>query len=176
MDDFNMNYFLFFVGFPSRSGDRIMVKVYGVIADIPALNLVLNHKSHGGYDCCWYCKIQGEHVNHKRQYYYDEKVVLRNEYDFALDSRKAHYLQVDTNGRHGISILDKILDIPLPKSIIADYLHITLLRHAKTIMIYLYKEHMRPKNRVQLDKKISVQRFPHFFNRTIRTFNEACPK
>ena len=150
-----------------------MVKVYGVIGDTPALNLVLNHKSHVGYDCCWFCHITGEHVNGKRQYYYDKNILLRNEYDFALDSRKAHYLQTTTNGRHGVSILDKILDIPLPRAIIADYLHVTLLCHGKTIGVYLYGKHMRPKDRIQFDKKISIQRFPHFFSRTIRAFSEA---
>ena len=147
--------------------------VYGLIGDIPALNLAVNHNSHVGYYCCWYCKVEGTHVNNKRQYYYDENVALRNEYDFAADSRRAECLKKTVFGRHGISIFDKILDLPLPRSIIADYMHSTLLRHAKAICLYLYKKHMRPADRILFDKKVSTQRFPHFFNRKIRALNES---
>ena len=150
-----------------------MIKVYGVIGDTPALNLALNHKHHGGYFCCWFCKVEGESVNRKRQYYFDENTVLRNECDFRLDSRKAAFYQRNVNGRYGISILDQILDIPLPTGIIVDYLHVTLLRQSKMICLYLYKNYMRPNERLQFDKKISAQRLPHFFNRKIRAFNET---
>ncbi|CAF4891514.1 unnamed protein product, partial [Rotaria sp. Silwood1] len=93
--------------------------------------------------------------------------------DFAFDSRRAHYLRTNVNGRLGLSILDKVLDIPLPNAIVADYLHATLLRHAKTICLYNYNEVMKPQERIMLDKRMSVQRFPHFFNRTIRPLNET---
>jgi hypothetical protein len=112
-------------------------------------------------------------VNGKRQYYYDENIALRSERDFAIDSRNAQYFQKATNGRHGISILEKIVDIPLPRCIITDYLHVTLLGHSKTICLYLYKNYLRPKERIQFDKKISLQRFPHFYNRKIRAFHET---
>jgi hypothetical protein len=150
-----------------------MIKIYGVIGDTPALNLILNHNSHVGFNCCWYCQIRGLHINGKRQYYYDENIALRSEYDFATDSRNAQYLKKTTNGRHGISILENIVDIALPRSIIADYLHITLLGHAKTTCLYLYQKYMKPKERILFDKKILAQKFPHFFNRKIRSFNES---
>ena len=148
-----------------------MVKIYGIIGDMPGLNLILNHKGHGGYSCCWYCHIEGLYIG-KMQYYYDENIALRSEVDFANDSRNAQYLKTTLNGRHGISILERIIDIPLPRAIIADYLHITLLGHAKTICLYLYKNHMKPKERNQFNEKIYVQRFPHF-NRKIRSFEES---
>ncbi len=150
-----------------------MVKVYGVIGDTPALNMILNHKSHVGYYCCWFCKIEGVDVNRQRQYYYAENIVQRNENDFLLDGIQAEELKTNVNGRHGRSILDKVIDIPLPRSIIVDYLHVTLLCHAKTIFRYLFKVYMVPKDRQSLDEKISLQRFPHFFNRKIRPFNSS---
>ena len=148
-----------------------MVKVYAIIGDTPALNLILNHKGHGGYNCCWYCNIKGTYVG-KMQYYYDENITIRSELDFKNDSKQAQYSKDSVNGRHGVTVLENVVDIPLPRSIIADYLHVTLLGHAKTICLYLYKHYMNPKARNQLDKKISVQRFPHFFNRKIRSFHE----
>lgn len=151
----------------------MLVKVYGVIADCPAMNLILKHISHTGYYCCWYCKLRGDHVISKRQYYYDENIAIRETTDFALDSRRAQYFQKKVNGRFGISILEKVLDLPLPKSIVADYLHVTLLGHGKTILKYIYNKVMTSKERNLLDKKMLVQKFPHFFHRTIRTINST---
>lgn len=151
----------------------MMIKVYGIIADCPAMSLILNHISHVGYYCCWFCKIKGEHVLKKRQYYYEENFLMRDRLDFDFNSRMAQYLQQNINGRLGISILDKIMDIPLPRCIIADYLHVTLLRHTKTICRYIYTNILKPKQRSLLDQRILSQRFPHFFNRTIRTFNDT---
>ncbi|CAF2098507.1 unnamed protein product [Rotaria magnacalcarata] len=159
-------------GFPLRQGGRIKLKVYGVIADCPAMSLILNHISHVGYFCCWYCMIEGKHVISKRQYYYKKNYKTRNALNFSSDSVKAQRLQTNIRGRLGISILDQILDIPLPKGIIADYLHVTLLRHAKTVCLYIYKKFMKPKDRFILNEKMAAQRFPHFFQRTIRKLDE----
>ncbi|CAF2219140.1 unnamed protein product [Rotaria magnacalcarata] len=162
----------FIAGFPLRQGGRIKLKVYGVIADCPAMSLILNHISHVGYFCCWYCMIEGKHVISKRQYYYKKNYKTRNALNFSSDSVKAQRLQTNIRGRLGISILDQILDIPLPKGIIADYLHVTLLRHAKTVCLYIYKKFMKPKDRFILNEKMAAQRFPHFFQRTIRKLDE----
>ncbi|CAF1508337.1 unnamed protein product [Adineta ricciae] len=149
-----------------------MIKVYGVIGDIPALNMILNHKSHVGYPCCWFCQLEGVHINGKRQYYYDENVPLRTERSFANDSRKAQNCPGDINGRHGISILESVADIPLPTSIIVDYLHVTLLGHATTICFHLYKNHMSRTQHDQLDGKMRCQRFSHTFNRKIKMIDQ----
>ncbi|CAF3488214.1 unnamed protein product [Rotaria socialis] len=162
----------FIAGFPLRQGGRIKLKFYGVIADCPAMSLILNHISHVGYFCCWYCMIEGKHVISKRQYYYKKNYKTRNALNFSSDSVKAQRLQTNIRGRLGISILDQILDIPLPKGIIADYLHVTLLRHAKTVCLYIYKKFMKPKDRFILNGKMAAQRFPHFFQRTIRKLDE----
>lgn len=152
-----------------------MIKVYGIIADCPAMSSILNHVQHGGYYCCWYCQIKGEHIRElkKRQYYYNEGLLIRDRLDFEYDSLLAQCRQKKINGRFGISILDKIVDIPLPRCIVADYLHVTLLRHSKTILIYIYKNIMNTKGRSLLDQRILRQRFPHFFHRGIRPLSEA---
>lgn len=149
------------------------MKVYGVIGDTPALNLILNHNSHMGYKCCWYCEINGIHMNSKRQFLYDKNVPLRTEHSFIINSKEAEYSKKKVNGRIGISILENIVDIKLPSSIIADYAHVSLLGHAKKTMRYLYTYYMKPKERESFDKKINAQRFPHFFSRKIRPINET---
>jgi hypothetical protein len=162
-----------FLGFSTRLDTRVMLKVYALIGDCPALSMALNHNSHGGYYCCWFCKVEGVHVNNKRQYYYDQNTPVRDELNFSLDSRKAEYLQTKIHGRLGVSIFEKILDIPLPKSVIADYLHVTLLCHAKSVCLYLYKKVMKPNQRMQLDQLMSVQQFPHYFSRKLRLLSEG---
>ncbi|UJR12986.1 hypothetical protein I4U23_000012 [Adineta vaga] len=97
---------------------------------------------------------------------------MRSEYDFAMDSRKARYFQDTINGRHRMSILENVVDIPLPTSVIVDYLHVPLLGHAKALCLALYRNHMKPKQRTQLDEKIYSQRFPHIFNRKIKVLDQ----
>lgn len=173
MCSLEFSYLSSFAGIPTRTGDKIMIKVYGLIADCPAMNLALNHISHTGYYCCWYCKIKGGHIINKRQYYYDEKIPSRETVDFTSDSRRAEYLQRKINGRLGVSIFNEIVDIPLPRSIVTDYLHTTLLGHGKTVCRYIYNKVMSPRERIMLDKRMSIQKFPHWFQRTIRTINST---
>ncbi|CAF4033592.1 unnamed protein product, partial [Adineta steineri] len=45
-----------------------------------------------------------------------------------------------------ISILQNILDVVLPHSILIDYRHIILLRHAKTVLSEIYKQ-LKPLDR-----------------------------
>ncbi|CAF3625540.1 unnamed protein product [Rotaria socialis] len=151
----------------------MFLKVYGVIADCPAMTSILNHISHGGYFCCWYCQTKGEHVINKRQYYYDENLQMRDSSNFAYDSKRAQYFRTNVHGRRGLSILNKILDISLPEAAIADFMHVSLLRHAKKICLYNYNKVMKPKQRSLLDKQMSIQKFPHFFHRAIRPLNET---
>lgn len=154
----------------------MLLRVYGVIGDCPAIKVILNHISHVGYNCCWYCNIKGEHVNGKRQYYYRERLEMRKPDQFLADSITAENRKENINGRLGLSMLNSIVDIPLPKSVIADYLHVTLLRHAKAVFHYLYFKKMKRKQRLELDRQMINQRFPHFFNRTIKPLKEPFQK
>ncbi|CAM4791381.1 unnamed protein product [Rotaria magnacalcarata] len=163
-------------GFSTRLGSQMMLKVYAMIGDCPALSMSLNHNSHGGYYCRWYCKVKGKHIYKKRQCYYNINRAIRDSFNFASDSREAARLQTKVNGRLGISLFEKILDIPLPKSVIADYLHVTLLCHSKAICLYLYNNVMKLAERKQLDQRMLRQQFPHFFNRKVRLFSEGYHK
>jgi hypothetical protein len=108
--------------------------VYGVLGDCPALKSALCHIGHTGYWPCWYCEVKGKHVAKKRQYYYNENFVIRTPSSFLADSRLAASTKGgNVKGRLGVSAFHHILDIPLPGSCIADYLHVTLLRHGCTV-------------------------------------------
>ncbi|CAF1295528.1 unnamed protein product [Rotaria sordida] len=101
----------------------------------------------------------------KRQYYSENHIRLRDERRYELESIKAVKTSSNVYGHLGRSILHDLLDVPLPHSIIVDYLHVSLLRHTKSIVKQIYKN-LSPLQRTKLDTCLRSQKFPHFFNRT----------
>lgn len=143
------------------------LKVYSITGDCPALRLILSFIGHGGYFCCWYCYIHGEHEHKKRQYRYEQQVILRDSMTYLQESKIACENNSNVFGHLGVTVLEPIMDIPLPDSIIADYLHICLLGHSKTVIRNVYKS-LKPLERTALDKELDQQPFPHYFNRKMR--------
>ncbi|CAF0969981.1 unnamed protein product [Rotaria sordida] len=143
------------------------LKIYSVTGDCPALRLALNFIGHGGYFCCWYCYIEGEHIGTKRQYKYEQSMILRRSSAYFQESLLAHNNKKNVFGHLGVTVLQPILDIALPNSIMVDYLHISLLGHAKALILDLYRC-IKPSERTELDTKLYEQRFPHYFNRKMR--------
>jgi len=144
------------------------------LGDCPALNLALCHIGHTGYWPCWYCELKGKHVTNKRQYYHSDNITLRTPETFLADSKLAEKTKNgNVKGRLGVSAFHRVVDIPLPRSCITDYLHATLLRHGRTIFNHLYYAHLKTSQRTQFDLKLSQQRYPHFFNRKVRSIKES---
>jgi hypothetical protein len=143
------------------------LKIYSITGDCPALGMILKFNGHGGYFCCWYCYIEGEHINNKRQYKYEQPIILRNSTTYLQESILAEEMKMKVFGHVGITLLHSILDISLPDSVMVDYLHITLLGHAKALILNIY-HCLKPIERTQLDKKLKAQEFPHYFNRKMR--------
>ena len=98
-------------------------------------------------------------------------MVRRDSHSYLIDSTNAEKTGQNTNGHLGATILTDFLDVPLPQAILIDYLHVTLLRHTKTIIQNLY-HHLRPVHREELDVRLKEQRFPHYFNRRMRAFRD----
>ncbi|CAM4824646.1 unnamed protein product [Rotaria magnacalcarata] len=100
---------------------------YGLIADCPALALILNFINHTEYFCCFYCFIRGQHDRRcrKRQYIYPDTVCTRDPTSFNNHSQSAESNKLKVYGHRGRSILDEAIDVPLPHSIICDYQHVT---------------------------------------------------
>lgn len=142
----------------SVAGKDYRLKIYGITGDCPALKIVCNFIGHNGYFCCFFCFIRGQHVHTKRQYYYEEPE-LRSTEDFFRFSREAERTQTNTFGHLGDSVLRPILDIKLPDCIVIDYLHVTLLGHAKRIILNVYQQ-LRPNQRERFDSNIKSQTFP----------------
>jgi hypothetical protein len=67
----------------------MMLKIYGLIGDCPALSLTLNHNLHGGYYCCWYCMVEGNYIDNKVQYNYDKSIKMRDSASFTDHSKQA---------------------------------------------------------------------------------------
>ena len=143
----------------------------GIIADCPAMKLVLNHIGNNGYYACWYCKIRGVHILNKRQYHFEEVPNMRTVDSYKYESENAKQANGNVQGHLGLSILHQILDVPLPHSIIIDYMHVTLLRHARCVVLQLYTS-IKPKQRIELDNKLSAQQFPHTFHRKMKPITD----
>jgi hypothetical protein len=156
-----------FLGIVLDKTSSYTLKILGVTGDCPALRLVLNHIGHGGYYCCWYCYVKGEHINGKRQYKFEKSMMLRRSDVFLHESQLAEQDKTNIFGRLGISVLNQIVDIPLPRCIISDYLHVTLLGHGKALILNLYHS-LSPSERATVDDCFNKQTFPHHFNRKMR--------
>jgi len=144
------------------------------VGDCPALKLVLEFKGHNGYYCCFYCYIKGVHIGGrggKRQYFYEDDFQLRDAKNYVSESVKAADTSSKVFGHLGRSILHDLLDVPLPYSIIADYLHVSLLRHTKVIVKQIYAR-LSPAERIKFDADLRAQNFPHFFNRKLRAVSD----
>jgi hypothetical protein len=143
------------------------LKIYSITGDCPALRMILSFIGHGGYFCCWFCYLRGEHINGKRQYKYEEPTVARSADAYFDESCLAEQSKTNVFGHIGVSVIQSVLDVRLPDAIIADYLHVALLGHAKALIINLYHS-VKPADRQQLDKQFIEQPFPHFFNRKMK--------
>lgn len=130
----------------------------GITGDCPAISLLCNFINHNGFFSCWYCFIRGETRQRKRQY--DEMPLqLRSVVQFAKFAHEAQLTGECRYGHYGLSVIHELLDVPLPNSIIIDYLHVTLLGHTKRIIMAIYSQ-ISPLQRLQLNDAINSQQFP----------------
>ena len=116
--------------------------------------------------------MRGVHVGNKRQYYFEERIEFRSALEYKYYSKQASLEQKNLFGHLGASPLFDILDNPLPHSIVIDYMHVSLLRHTRTVIQYLYHKVLKPKQRNELDELFRRQAFPHCFNRRLRPVKE----
>ena len=91
---------------------------------------------------------------------------MRNSSNFLIDSQEAESYGKNINGRLGSSVLHQILDVPLPRSILVDYMHVSRLRHTRAIVQQLYSS-MKPAIRMKFNERLKKQQFPHTFHRKI---------
>jgi hypothetical protein len=153
--------FVFFVtGIPARGGFNCSIIFYSIIADCPAMKLILNHIGNNGYYCCWLCKVKGVHIQElsKRQYYFREPSVMRTVQSYVLESKEAEEQCDNVNGHIGVSVLHALLDVPLPYSVLIDYMHVSLLRHTHAITLQLYAK-LKPKKERSLITSCDLNNF-----------------
>lgn len=128
-----------------------------------------NMNGHNGYYPCFYCHTKGEHVREasKRQYRYEVPIHYRTIKSFSMKSKEAQLNNKKVFGHLGTSILEDVLDIPLPYGLIIDYTHVSLLRHFRDI-VKTVSLSLSPAIRESVDISLRAQVFPHFFNRKLR--------
>ena len=154
--------FLFFSIGLSVMNTTYKLIVFAVTGDCPALSLITSFINHNGYYSCWHCFIKGESLGNKRQYPYQESSIRTPE-EFSKLAAKAQRTNRNVYGHLGRSIVETLVEIPLPTSIILDYMHVTLLGHAKNIILSIYRQ-MRPAERDHFNNCLKSQRFPRKFS------------
>ncbi|CAF3446219.1 unnamed protein product [Rotaria socialis] len=148
----------------SRQCNMVIISIWIAYIEPPA-KLWLNYS----VNKLQIIKDQGEHMNKKRQYRYDT-VRLRTTDQYFKLSKKAELTQSNIRGHLGESVLNNILDVEFPEAIVLDYLHVSLLGHAKLIILSVYKQ-LKPAQRKELNSYLRNQFFPHFFNRKLRSID-----
>ncbi|CAF1331592.1 unnamed protein product [Didymodactylos carnosus] len=139
---------------------------HGIVGDLPGLAFVLNFKGHTGYFSCFFCFLEGIR-NGKMLFPYTSPLLLRTSDDWCRDSEEAVRKKENVLGHHGISPIADLFDGDLPNSIMIDYLHASLLRHVKTVVVELTSR-LSKNDCKKLDELLKSQKFPHFFNRKLR--------
>ncbi|CAF3843238.1 unnamed protein product [Rotaria magnacalcarata] len=132
--------------------------LYGIIGDCPAMKLILNMGIHSK-------------EARKRQYPYSSQTQQRTTNSFITNGKLAEENNSNVFGHLGNSILQGIIDVPLPFSILIDYAHVTLLRHFRGV-IQKISSSLAPSVRQQIDVNLRSQAFPHIFNRKLRGIEE----
>ncbi|CAF2997279.1 unnamed protein product [Rotaria socialis] len=125
------------IGVPIRSVFSYKIVIYGLTGDCPAIKLATKHVNHQGYWCCWFCYTKGIHEDKKRQYYFENKLSLRSSSEYSYYSKEAQRTNTNIFGHLGVSPFTTVFDVPLPRCLIIDYMHVSLLRHTKAVIQYL---------------------------------------
>ncbi|CAF3327366.1 unnamed protein product [Rotaria socialis] len=84
-----------------------------------------------------------------------------------LVSIEAQLTNRNVYGHLGTSILDEVVDVSLPRALIIDYAHVSLLRHFRDV-IKTVASSLAPAVREKIDVSLRAQRFPYFFHRKMR--------
>ncbi|CAF1315343.1 unnamed protein product [Didymodactylos carnosus] len=106
----------------------------------------------------------------KMLYPFEQVLVMRDAISFEQFSSEGRPGK-DCYGHFGGAVLFDLFNRQFPECIMIDYLHTTLLRQTKTMLMHL-SNNLRPTERVLLDAQLTEQKFPHFFNRTVRGISQ----
>lgn len=100
---------------------------------------------------------------------------MRSINSYRKESKEAEVKGENINGHLGLSFFHEILDIPLPHSILMDYMHVTLLRHTHSVVLQAF-ESLEPKIRSKINNQLKFQQFPHTFNRKLKPIKSGYTK
>ncbi|XP_039307974.1 uncharacterized protein LOC120358295 [Solenopsis invicta] len=106
-------------------GQRVEIKIHGLICDAPAKSFILNIKNHNGYNSCTKCTIQGKYIN-GRVCFPTENFALRTDEDFR-NYKYDH--QIGETILNSIPNFKPVTDVPL------DYMHLVCLGVVKKLIL-----------------------------------------
>lgn len=164
------------VGIENGNEECVKVILPMLMGDMPALSTMVNFVEPASFYACMFCETKGiyNHDGHCIVYPYDRDVNLRTAADFKIRSELAASTSGRLNrertvGHKGISVFQRILDVPLPHAIVIDAMHTVFLCHGKKILVRL-QYLISKENMIKLSKKLVSIRYIHDILRRPRSF------
>ena len=134
---------------------------------MPALSSMVQFVEPQAFYSCMFCNTKGtyNHRGHGVTYPIDDDADLRTSESFQRHGELAASMQprIDrerTIGLKGVSAFNKILDVPLPHSVVIDSMHTVFLCHSKKLLIHL-QSFVSKENLLKISMKLRSINYIH---------------
>ena len=164
------------IGIETHWRNRIKVLFPMLMGDMPALSSMVQFVEPNAFYSCMFCNTKGTYSRqgHCVTYPIDNDADLRTSESFRKHSELAEAMQprIDrerTIGHKGLSAFTKLLDVPLPHSVVIDGMHTIFLCHSKKLLIHL-QSFISKENLDRISSKLRSMNYIHDILRRPRSF------
>ncbi|CAF1538688.1 unnamed protein product [Adineta ricciae] len=150
-----------------------------LMGDMPALSSMVKFVEPNAYYACMFCNTKGIYSNdgHCVTYPFDDEAELRTneKLEECAHLAASMFTRLDrerTKGFKGVSAFSKILDVPLPYSVVIDPMHTVFLCHSKKFLIQL-QNFISKENMLKINAKLRSINYIHDILRRPRSFSNV---
>ncbi|KAF0711261.1 Uncharacterized protein FWK35_00028362, partial [Aphis craccivora] len=123
-----------------KDGIIINNKIYTIVfdvfcCDVPAKSFILKIKGHCGYFSCTRCRVEGEHIENRTCFPYDESdlINVRTHDDYVKRVQEEHHTSPS------ISCISELIRFDVVSNFSLDYMHLVCLGTVKKIILLWMK-------------------------------------
>ena len=167
------------IGIEIHGENRVQVLFPMLMGDMPALSSMVQFVEPQAFYSCMFCNTKGtyNHRGHCVTYPIDDDADLRTSESFQRHGELAASMQprIDrerTIGLKGVSAFNKILDVPLPHSVVIDSMHTVFLCHSKKLLIHL-QSFVSKENLLKISMKLRSINYIHDILRRPRSISNV---
>lgn len=150
----------------------VKVKLFCLIADMPAKASIVNIQQFNSYYGCSQCYAKGKYVSRRMIFPFQNTIKLRNNKEYIHCAKIAEESQTPYFGVKGSCLLSEFLSIP--ESLLIDYMHQCLLGVGKTLILNLIsnKTVISALKLEELNATILSVQYPSDFKRHVKSLHE----